>query len=144
MTNQISGTLQALIHAEIQKILEAALQPSDPTTPTTIPDLASQEILAGICSLNTKIGKIMATLADIQSVLAANEASETKLITLLQTMSANNASLTTQLAAALAANDPVALQAIVTQMTADQATMDAAVAAAIPPGATPPGTPVIS
>lgn len=86
----------------------------------------------------------MATLADIQSVLAANEASETKLITLLQTMSANNASLTTQLAAALAANDPVALQSIVTQMQADQATMDAAVAAAIPPGATPPGTPVIS
>jgi endonuclease III len=75
---------------------------------------------------------IMATLADIQTALATDEAAETKIIGLLNTQAQNIKDLSTQLAAAIASGDPAAMQAVVDQMNADAATMTAAAASVTP------------
>lgn len=81
---------------------------------------------------------IMVTLADIQTALGAAETQEAALIALLQASVASNTQLSTDLAAALAANDPAAIQSVVDKLNADTATMQAAVAAATPTPPTPP------
>lgn len=67
----------------------------------------------------------MATLADIQAAVTAEQTVEAGVVTLLQTLSAD-------LKAAMASNDPVALQAVVTQIDANTAALSAAVAANTP------------
>lgn len=90
-----------------------------------------------IDSLFTRVGEIMASLKDIQDRIAkltADVAAETSLdqsiITLIQGDAAIIADLKSQLAAAIAANDPAALQAVVDSMDAAHVTMTANAAAA--------------
>lgn len=90
-----------------------------------------------IDQLLTHSGDIMATLKDIQdrvAKLTADVAAETALdqsiVTLIQGDAAIIADLRSQLAAAIAANDPVALQAVVDSMDASHATMVANATAA--------------
>lgn len=82
----------------------------------------------------------MATIADVQAALAANETKETTIIGLLTTEAQTLKDTQAQLAAAIAAGaDPAALQAVVDKMTADGASMDAAIASISEPAA--PATP---
>lgn len=73
----------------------------------------------------------MATLADLTTAVAAQTSVDTAVVTLLD-------GLTTQLAAAIAANDPVAVQALVDQIAANTATLSAAVTANTPAPAPAP------
>jgi len=87
------------------------------------------QILTALQSLGDKL---MATLADIQNDVASESTVIDGVVTLL-------GELSTQLAAAIAANDPAALQAIVTSIDANKAKLAAAVAANTP--AAPAGNP---
>lgn len=69
--------------------------------------------------------RLMATLADVQAAVTAEKTVEGSVITLLQQLS-------DQLKAALAANDPAAVQAVVDQITANTKAMADAVAANTP------------
>lgn len=79
---------------------------------------------------------IMASLADITVAVAAETTVEASVVALLTQLSAD-------LQAALANNDPVAMQAVVDSINANAAAMAAAVAAntPAPPVVTPPATP---
>ena len=79
----------------------------------------------------------MASIADVQAALAANESKEATIIGLLQTEAASLKDTQAQLAAAIAGTDPAALQAVVDKMAADSAAMDAAIASV---GPAPPAT----
>ena len=68
----------------------------------------------------------MATLADIQAAVARETSVETSVVTLLQNISS-------QLQAALASNDPVAMQAVVDQLNTNAQTLADAVTANTPP-----------
>lgn len=88
-------------------------------------------ILAHIIALQAQGSTVMATLADIQAKLAsltasvANETSiDQSIITLVQGLAAQIAALKDQLAAAIAANDPAALQAVVDGLGSVQTTID--------------------
>lgn len=76
---------------------------------------------------------IMASLADITAAVAAETTVEASVVALLTQLSAD-------LQAALANNDPVAMQAVVDSINANAAAMAAAVAAntPAPPVVTPP------
>lgn len=76
----------------------------------------------------------MANQADLMAALAAEKSEEDKIVGLLQAVRADNVSLAAQLAAAIAANDPAALQAILDQMNANTAAMQAAETAVVAPG----------
>ena len=95
--------------------------------------------LGGIIGLLTHLTqgqvKIMATLADVQAAVAAETTVEAGVITLLQTLS-------TDLTAAIAANDPVAIQAVVDSINANSTSLSAAVAANTPAAAAPVVPPV--
>lgn len=88
-----------------------------------------------------KLEQIMATLADIQAqneqLVAAVAAEDTVIdgaVTLIQGVAAQISDLKDQLAAAIANNDPVAMQAVVDSMTATNADITAktsALAAAV-------------
>lgn len=69
--------------------------------------------------------KEMATIADIQAAVTAEKTVEDSVVTLLQTLSAD-------LKAALAANDPAALQAVVDSINTNAAALAAAVTANTP------------
>ena len=73
----------------------------------------------------------MATLADIQAAVARETSVETSVVTLLQNISS-------QLQAALASNDPVAMQAVVDQLNTNAQTLADAVTANTPPPAPEP------
>lgn len=76
-------------------------------------------------SIVEKENAMAATLDDVQTAVAAETTVEGSVITLLNGIAA-------QLAAALAANDPAKVQAIVDQITANTTAMSAAVAANTP------------
>jgi hypothetical protein len=78
-----------------------------------------------------RLEHIMATLADIGAAVAAEQTVEQGVIVLLQNLSAD-------LKAAIASNDPVAMQAIVTTIDANSAALAAAVTANTPAAPTPP------
>ncbi len=65
---------------------------------------------------------IMATLADIVAAVTAEKTVEDSVVTLLSSLSA-------QLKAAIASNDPVAMQAVVDSINANAATLATAVTA---------------
>jgi hypothetical protein len=95
-------------------------------------------ILSNLSTLNTKADTIMATVADVQAALAANETREATIIGLLQTEAQTLKDTQAQLAAAIAGGaDAAALQAVVDKMAEDGANMDAAIASV----ATPPAPP---
>lgn len=73
----------------------------------------------------------MATLADIQAAVAAEQTVDASVITLL-------GQLHDQLQAALASNDPAAMQAIVDSLKTEQANLTAAVTANTPSTTTTP------
>lgn len=83
-----------------------------------------------VSSLNRKDDLIMATLADIQTAMAAEDEQEAKVLALLQTTAA-------ALQTAISNSDPVAIQAIADHLNANAATMAAAIAAAAPPAPVP-------
>lgn len=125
---------------------------SDPASWAPLNETNARAVLAQLASLNTqlftlnvKANTIMATVADVQAALAANETKEATIIGLLQTEAQTLAATQAQLTAALAnpgGADPAALQAVVDKMTADSASMDAAIASVTaPPVTTPPVTP---
>jgi len=70
-------------------------------------------------------GRIMATLADLQAAVAAEKTVEDSVVKLLETLSAD-------LKAAIAANDPAALQAVVDQINSNAASLADAVTANTP------------
>ena len=76
-----------------------------------------------------RVESVMATLADIQAAVSAETTVEGSVITLLQTLSAD-------LKAAIASNDPVAMQAVVSTIEANTLALSNAVAANTP-AATP-------
>lgn len=76
----------------------------------------------------------MATLTDIQAAVAAETTVEQSVITLLGTLS-------TDLQAAIAADDPAALQAVVDTITQNSAALAAAVTANTPAAPTPVPSP---
>ena len=92
----------------------------------------------------------MATLKDISDALTADEAEAQKSLGLLQQLISLVQTLSADLQAALGANDPAAIQAIVTRLNADQQNLvaaeqsiSAALAAnqaAAPTGTAPTGT----
>lgn len=86
-------------------------------------------ILPILHSLSRKVDAIMATLADVQAAVAAENTVAQSVVTLLQSLSA-------QLQAAIAGNDPVALQGLVDSINTQAATMAAAVTANTPAAAT--------
>lgn len=90
-----------------------------------------QDIQIILSRLNHMERLIMATLADIQAAVAAEQTVDASVITLL-------GQLHDQLAAALASNDPAAMQAIVDSLKTEQANLTAAVTANTP---TAPSTP---
>lgn len=94
--------------------------------------------IAAATNVNTTQGvRIMATMADIEAAVAAETAVEQSVITLLGQLSA-------ELTAALAANDPAAMQHVVDELNANSAALSAAVAAnppAAPPAPEPPPAP---
>jgi hypothetical protein len=95
-------------------------------------------ILSNLSTLNAKVDTIMATVADVQAALAANETREATIIGLLQTEAQSLKDTQAQLAAAIAGgSDAAALQAVVDKMTADAASMDAAIASVATPAAPP-------
>lgn len=97
-----------------------------------------QSTRALLLSLNQKVETIMATVADVQAALAANESKEASIIALLQTEAQLQKDTLAQLQAlqASGSTDPAALQAVVDKMTADGANMDAAIASiTVPPPA---------
>lgn len=75
----------------------------------------------------------MATLADVQAAVANLNTVEASVVAMLQTLS-------DALKAAIASNDPAALQAVVDSINADSTAMAAAVAANTPAAPTPPTT----
>jgi len=96
---------------------------------------------ASISALSAKLDAIlakeeqnMATLDDITAAVAAEKTVEDSVVMLLQQLSA-------QLQAAMASNDPAAMQAIVDQLNSDAQTMADAVTANTPPAPTPAPTP---
>ena len=82
-------------------------------------------LAAALNELTRKVDLIMATLDDIKTAVAAEQTVEASAITLLT-------SLHDQLAAALAANDPAALQAIVDSINTQASALAAAVTANTP------------
>lgn len=78
----------------------------------------------------------MATLQDIQAAVSAEQTVEQSAITLLQTLSAD-------LKAALAANDPAAVQAVVNTIDQNTAALAAAITANTPAAPSTP-SPTVS
>ena len=88
-------------------------------------DQKLDRIIAMLNTLITKENQEMAVLQDIQAAVTAEKTVEDSVVTLLTSISA-------QLKAALAANDPAAVQAIVDQINTNAATLAAAVTANTP------------
>lgn len=99
---------------------------------------AQSDVSALINTVLAKEDAIMATLADIQAALAAETNEEGKLIALATSMNDELKLVSTQLAAALAANDPVAMQSVVDQLNANTAAVDAELASLAPAPAPDP------
>lgn len=89
------------------------------------PDDRLDRLLVLVTQLLQKDTKIMATLDDITAAVAAEATVEQSAITLLT-------SLHDQLAAALASQDPAAIQAVVDQLGTNTAALSAAIAANTP------------
>lgn len=99
---------------------------------------AQSDVTALVHTVLAKEDSIMATLADIQAALAAETTEEGKLIALATQMNDELKLVSTQLAAALASNDPVAMQAVVDQLNANTAAVDAELASLAPAPAPEP------
>jgi multidrug resistance efflux pump len=106
------------------------------------PDPKLDQILAAVrtngillATINAKLEKLMATVADVQAALASSESKEATIIGLLTTEAQLQKDTLAQLQAlqASGSTDPAALQTIVDKMTADNANMDAAIASVQPP-----------
>ena len=94
------------------------------------PDPRIDEILALLQQLTRTGNTLMASLADITTAVTAEKTVEDSVVTLLGAISA-------QLKAAIASNDPAAMQAVVDQITANTAAMSAAVVANTPAAPAP-------
>jgi multidrug resistance efflux pump len=103
----------------------------------TLNESTARTLSAQLATLNTKVTSIMASIADVQAALAANESKEATIIGLLQTEAQLQKDTLAQLTALQSAGtvDPVALDGIVAKMTADSASMDAAIASITPTSA---------
>jgi hypothetical protein len=94
------------------------------------------QMWAVVNGLSTKVDKVMATIADVQAALSANETREATIIQLLGQEKQQLADTKALLEAAIASGaDPAALQTIVDKMTTDGTNMDAAIASINPPAA---------
>jgi hypothetical protein len=89
------------------------------------PDPRLDQVLALLQQLTRTETSIMASLADITTAVAAEKTVEDSVMTLL-------GEIGTHLKAAIASNDPVAMQAVVDQITANTAALSAAVVANTP------------
>lgn len=90
------------------------------------PDPRIDQILALLQQLTVNGVKTMATLADITAAVTAEKTVEDSVIALLGKIEA-------ELSAAIASNDPAAMQAVVDLVHSNTAALSAAVAAAEPP-----------
>jgi hypothetical protein len=86
------------------------------------PDPRLDQVLALVRQIAQQETAEMATLTDVETAVAAERTVEDSVVTLLNGLAA-------QLKAALAANDPAAVQAVVDQITANTQAMSAAVTA---------------
>jgi hypothetical protein len=88
-------------------------------------DLFYTRMSAQLGKVSTTEIRIMASLADIQAAVAAEQTVEASVVTLLGQLSAD-------LQAALASNDPTAMQAVVDQLNQNAQSLAAAVTANTP------------
>lgn len=103
------------------------------TQVVVIDTCAPDDLRRDLRQLIQKVNAIMATLADVQAAVANLNTVEASVVAMLQTLS-------DALKAAIASNDPAALQAVVDSINADSTAMAAAVAANTPAATTPPTT----
>jgi hexokinase len=103
----------------------ATPSPSKNCRCSTLTEQGLDTIFAVLVNLEHKVNHIMATLADIQAAVAAETEVDSSVEALL-------VQLSTDLQAAIAANDPVAMQAVVDTMTQNAAALSAAVVANTP------------
>lgn len=97
-------------------------------------DLGFTQVLQAICELYGKENKIMATLADITSAVEAESSVEKSVEVLLTHLSSD-------LSAAIAANDPAAMQHIVDMINQNAAALTDAVTKNTPASAEPTPAP---
>jgi hypothetical protein len=86
---------------------------------------AVRSVFARLGTINEKLEKVMATLADLQAAVAATTAVEESAIVLIE-------GIAQQLKDALANSDPAAVQAVIDSLDAEKAKLAAAVAANTP------------
>lgn len=97
---------------------------------------SNNELYSLLQEINYKVNQLMATIQDVQTAVAAQSTVEDSVITLLN-------GINQQLQAAIAANDPAALDAVVASITANTTKLSNAVAAnTVTP--TPPTVPVVT
>jgi len=92
-------------------------------------------LLASNARLESGMKSIMASLADIQAAVAAEKTVEASVVALLTTLSAD-------LQAAVASNDPAAMQAVVDGINANAAALSAAVTQNTPAAPVPAPAPI--
>jgi len=101
------------------------------------------QLVKGSVTTMATIKDIQANIAGLQADVTAEKNAEDAIVLLLNKLNANDAALQAQLAAAIAASDPVAIQAAMDALTANRAAVQAntaALAAAVlanTPAATP-------
>jgi hypothetical protein len=96
---------------------------------------------ARLARLESNQERIMALLDDLKTAVATESADEAKLIAVLEATLASNKDLAAKLAAAIAANDPTALQPILDTVAANNTAMEAELAKTAPPAPAPAPAP---
>jgi len=92
----------------------------------------SRSIFERLEALEDQVGEMQMTLADLQTQVAANTSLEQSAITLITGLAAQIAAL---------AQDPAAIQALATELSASAAALSAAITANVPPPPAPKPTP---
>ena len=101
---------------------------------------AITQLTVAVCLLKKEINIMANTLQEqLQAAEAREVAASDKIIALLDAQALSLADLANQLAAAITANDPAALQAVVDGLNAESDKLDAEAAAHTPPA--PPAPP---
>lgn len=142
-----SPVLEKWIRDVIREAVTEALEIR--TTQDPVSKMLVCELHAHTMVIKERIGRIMATLQDIQAIVASDQVTEDKILQVANALVASNKDLTTQLGAAISANDPNTLATIFNQLTAHNQAMEAALATlsgtpTTAPTGTPPGQPVVS
>lgn len=91
-----------------------------------------QSLTTTLNRIERKVNTMALDLTGLKAAVAAESLSVDHALALLTEQSASLADIKTQLAAAIAANDPAELQGVVDSITAEQGKVDAAITALTP------------